>query len=581
MPRRISLVVIAAAVVLAVSRLALPTSSPSAAEPGIVARVNAGGNAVPAQLPWAADIGTTPYPFVNAKPTRTASTTHAIDLSDPSLPAGTPADLFFDERFDPRRSVTRPEMHWSFPLPPGDYEVRLYFAEIFQNAQAPGARLFDVTIEDEQVLDDYDVFAEVGGYKAVMKSFTVTSDDVLNIDFDHVRQNPMVQGIEILKVSGTSVAPSPQPSPTVEPTPVPGATPTPGPSPTPAPGPNPSPSPNPTPTPGPTPAPGPSPTPSPAPSPPPPPPSGCSGVAVSPGEDLQARLNGGPNGQTFCLRAGTYSVPSGGLVPKDGQAIVGAGASATFIDGGSAQVVINGSSATGVTLRGLDISGGTDVSSSACEAQTANCGRGVQPGDGWLIAYSRIHDADSQGIGSPGERLVVDHVELDHNGVKWNGPNNNGFAAGIKGGDGGAFIIRDSYVHDNNQGVWCDVDCSSAAMEFQVLNNVIEDNCSFGIHYENTYKVPGTPAAATISGNTVKGNNFCNLAVKSDIGIVSAENAAVTNNIMGATAANPGSDVGLIARDRGLGAATGFARDNQLGGDSVKVEPPFQVSNNN
>jgi hypothetical protein len=303
-------------------------------------------------------------------------------------------------------------------------------------------------------------------------------------------------------------------------------------------------------------------------------------VAVSPGEDLQARINGGPNGQTFCLQAGTYQVPSSGLVPKDGQSIIGAGVSATFIDGGSAQVVIDGSSATGVTLRGLDISGGTDVSTSACEGQTANCGRGVEPGDGWLIAFSRIHDADSQGIGSPGERLVVDHVELDHNGVKWNGPNNNGFAAGIKGGDGGAFTIRDSHIHDNNQGVWCDVDCSSAAMEFQSLNNVIEDNCSFGIHYENTYKVSSTPAAATISGNTVRGNNFCNLPVKADIGIVSAENATVTNNILGATAANPGSDVGLIARDRGLGPATGSAQGNQLNGDSIQVEAPFQASGN-
>jgi hypothetical protein len=538
---------------------------------------------VPAQLPWAADIGTTPSPFVNAKHTRTARTTHPIDTSDASLPPGTPTELFFTERFDPEPSRTRPEMHWRFPLPAGQYEVRLYFAEIFKEAQAAGVRQFDVAIEGQEVLDNFDVFAEAGGgYRAIMKSFTVTTTGDLNIDFEHEQQNPMVHGIEILNVSGQRVAPTPAPSPT--PVPTPSLTPTPGPSPTPtpdpAPTPNPSPTPAPEPSPAPTPQPTPTPGPSPSPSPPPPPPSGCSGVAVTPSEDLQARLNSGPVGQTFCLGPGTYQVPSSGLVPKDGQSIVGAGASSTFIEGGSAQVVIDGSSATGVTLRGLDISGGTDASTSACDAQTANCGRGVEPGDGWLIAYSRIHDADSQGIGSPGERLVVDHVELDHNGVKWNGPNNNGFAAGIKGGDGGAFTIRDSYIHDNNQGVWCDVDCSSAAMEFQAINNVIEDNCSFGIHYENTYKVPSTPASATISGNTVRGNNFCNLPVKADIGIVSAENAKVTNNIMGATAANPGQDVGLIARDRGLGAATGYARDNQMNGDSVKVEPPFQASNN-
>jgi hypothetical protein len=578
MSRRVSLAVVATAVIIAVTRLALPTSTPTAAGPVVIVRVNAGGNAVPAQLPWTADVGTTPSPWVNAKPTRTANTAHTIDVTDASLPEGTPPELFFDERFDPNSSRTRPEMHWNFPVPPGEYEVRLYFAEIFTGAQASGARAFDVGIEGETVLDDYDVFADVGGYKAVMKSFKVTTDDELNIDFNHERQNPMVHGIEIVKLSGARAAPSPQPTPTADPTPTPDPTATPDPTPTPDPAPTPDPTP--TPTPAPSPQPTPSPQPSPSPSPTAPPPSGCSGVAVSPGEDLQARLNGGPNGQTFCLSAGTYQVPSSGLVPKDGQSIVGAGASATFIDGGSAQVVIDGPSATGVTLRGLDISGGTDVSTTACEGLTANCGRGVEPGDGWLIAYSRIHDADSQGIGSPGERLVVDHVELDHNGVKWNGPNNNGFAAGIKGGDGGAFTIRDSHIHDNNQGVWCDVDCSSAAMEFQALNNVIEDNCSFGIHYENTYLVSSTPAAATISGNTVRGNNFCNLPVKADIGIVSAENATVTNNILGATPANPGSDVGLIARDRGLGAATGSAQGNQLNGDSIQVDPPFQASGN-
>jgi hypothetical protein len=61
---------------------------------------------------------------------------------------------------------------------------------------------------------------------------------------------------------------------------------------------------------------------------------------------------------------------------------------------------------------------------------------------------------------------------------------------------------------------------------------------------------------------------------------VSAENATVTNNILGATAAHPGSDVGLIARDRGLGPATGSAQGNQLNGDSIQVDPPFQASGN-
>jgi len=267
-------------------------------------------------------------------------------------------------------------------------------------------------------------------------------------------------------------------------------------------------------------------------------------------------------------------------VPQDGQKIIGAGRKSVFITSSTAQVVIEGASADNVTLRGLDISGGKDVSTSACDAVTANCGRAVRPGNGWLIADSRIHGADTQGIGSPGARLVVDNVEIDHNGLKWDGPQNNGIAAGIKGGQGGGFTIRNSFVHNNNQGIWCDVDCSSAEMTFIVQNNVVLDNCSFGIHYENTYLNQSTPAEAVISGNTVKGNNWCRLPAKADIGVVSAQNAKVSGNTTGSTPAHPARDIGFIARDRGLGLATGYAILNVLGGDELKVEESFSASNN-
>ncbi|MGI8759466.1 MAG: PQQ-dependent sugar dehydrogenase, partial [Acidimicrobiales bacterium] len=42
------------------------------------------------------------------------------------------------------------------------------------------------------------VFAEVGGNKGVMKSFVVSSDANLDIDFGHVTENPTVKGIEVL-----------------------------------------------------------------------------------------------------------------------------------------------------------------------------------------------------------------------------------------------------------------------------------------------------------------------------------------------------------------------------------------------
>jgi len=302
----------------------------------------------------------------------------------------------------------------------------------------------------------------------------------------------------------------------------------------------------------------------------------CSGTQVSGGgTTLQNAVRRAGAGTTFCVAAGNYTVDSAGLELQSGDKISGAGVGSTFIKSTSARQLISGSQSNKVVIQNVDVAGGTDKSTSACDASTIECGRAVAPGDNWLIQHARIHGADSQGIGSPGAALVIDDVELDHNGNKWDGPNNNGFAAGIKGGVRGGFTITNSFVHDNNQGVWCDVDCKNTEMGFIVRNNVILDNCSFGIHYENTYLNKSTPASATISDNVVKGNDWCNLQRKADIGIVSAQGATLTNNDTGATPAHPQADVGITAFNRGLGASTGSAKGNRLNGDALKCDSPF------
>jgi hypothetical protein len=140
---------------------------------------------------------------VNAAATgnRTFSTASAINTSDPSVPAGTPAALFQTERWDPAGA---PELQWSFPVTPGGYEVRLYFAEIYSGIQSAGARVFNVAIEGNPVLTNFDVYAAVGANKGLMKSFQVTSDSTLTIDFTHVKENPAVKGIEILRNSAAN-----------------------------------------------------------------------------------------------------------------------------------------------------------------------------------------------------------------------------------------------------------------------------------------------------------------------------------------------------------------------------------------
>jgi hypothetical protein len=159
--------------------------------------INAGGPEIIGVETWEADLFATPSTYVNAAASgaTTFSTTASIDMSDPSVPAGTPAALFQTERWDPN---TAAPMQWDIPVEPGSYQVRLYFAEIFSGAQSVGARKFDVSIEGTLVLNDYDVYAKVGGFKGVVETFNVNSDGNLDIDFGHVIDNPAIKAIAVI-----------------------------------------------------------------------------------------------------------------------------------------------------------------------------------------------------------------------------------------------------------------------------------------------------------------------------------------------------------------------------------------------
>jgi hypothetical protein len=88
----------------------------------------------------------------------------------------------------------------------GTYTVVLHFAEIYWTTV--GSRLFDVTIEGNKVLDNYDIFQKVGANTATKETFTVNvTDGMLNINFsaavtDGGKDRPKVSAIEIL--SGSS-----------------------------------------------------------------------------------------------------------------------------------------------------------------------------------------------------------------------------------------------------------------------------------------------------------------------------------------------------------------------------------------
>ncbi|MFG1951263.1 malectin domain-containing carbohydrate-binding protein [Micromonospora sp. NPDC048830] len=164
----------------------------------VLYRVNAGGPAVLAAdngPDWSADDGGNPSPYHN-----TGSSTAgfaAVGSLDATVPAGTPAALYSDERYD---GGGAPEMQWDFPVPAGtEVQVRLYLANRYDGTAAPGARVFDVTLDGTLVLDNLDLSASVGHNVGTMRSFTIVSDGTVDIDFGHVVENPLVDAIEIVK----------------------------------------------------------------------------------------------------------------------------------------------------------------------------------------------------------------------------------------------------------------------------------------------------------------------------------------------------------------------------------------------
>ncbi|MEV1144219.1 malectin domain-containing carbohydrate-binding protein [Micromonospora sp. NPDC049799] len=167
--------------------------------PEVLHRVNAGGPALaaPSGPAWSADTLAAPSPLHNEGSTTAAYSTNAT--LDPTVPSGTPVALFNSERWD---YATDPDMQWDFPVPAGTkVDVRLYLANRFAGTASVGMRKFDVSIDGVVKLDDFDPVAGAGGTnRGTMRSFPITSDGNVDIDFGRVLENPLVQGIEIVKL---------------------------------------------------------------------------------------------------------------------------------------------------------------------------------------------------------------------------------------------------------------------------------------------------------------------------------------------------------------------------------------------
>jgi hypothetical protein len=91
------------------------------------------------------------------------------------------------------------------------YTVRLSFAELWWTAA--GQRVFNVSINNTNVLGNFDVFAAAGKRnKALTESFTATANSTgsIAITLNAVTDNAAINAIEIISGGGT---PAPTPTP--------------------------------------------------------------------------------------------------------------------------------------------------------------------------------------------------------------------------------------------------------------------------------------------------------------------------------------------------------------------------------
>ena len=141
-------------------------------------RVNSGGDPYmdASGQPWSADTG------FNGGGTYSNASASIAGTSDPTL--------YRSERYG--------NFNYTWTVPNGTYQVTLKFAEIWFTGSS-GQRVFNVAINGQTVLSNFDILAQVPANTALDKSFPVTvTNGTLTIVFTSVVSNPKVSAIQIV-----------------------------------------------------------------------------------------------------------------------------------------------------------------------------------------------------------------------------------------------------------------------------------------------------------------------------------------------------------------------------------------------
>jgi len=168
----------------------------------ILYRVNVGGpeiTAIDGSSAWSADTSGHNSPFL-IEPGSNQTTSFPALTSGPTVPGTTPDAIFNTERWD---QAGGSDMQWAFDVEDSLYKIRLYLGNGFEGTSKTGERVFDVVIEGTvpSTVENIDVSSQFGHLVGGMINHTVSvTDGTLNLEFLHGTENPLINGIEILKV---------------------------------------------------------------------------------------------------------------------------------------------------------------------------------------------------------------------------------------------------------------------------------------------------------------------------------------------------------------------------------------------
>jgi hypothetical protein len=131
---------------------------------------------------WAADSG-----YVGGEP-----------VTSNNAMTGTPDPALYQTARD-FPTALKGTVQYSFHIPNGKYHVNMYFSETNAQSYKPGARLFNVSLQNERVFTDLDIFAEAGANAPLIKSADITvNNGQFLMNLTNIVSSAMIDAIEII-----------------------------------------------------------------------------------------------------------------------------------------------------------------------------------------------------------------------------------------------------------------------------------------------------------------------------------------------------------------------------------------------